>query len=40
MKMIKYLTVISILTAVVFIPNGFAQDSPKSIKVDGVVNDI
>ena len=40
MKMIKYLTVISILTAVVFIANGFAQDSPKSIKVDGAVNDI
>ncbi|RKU13179.1 hypothetical protein C6501_09630 [Candidatus Poribacteria bacterium] len=40
MKITKYLTFILILTTVMFLANGFAEDSPKSIKVDGTVNDI
>ncbi len=40
MKMTKYLTFILLTTVAIFIANGFAEDSPKSIKVDGTVNDL
>ena len=40
MKIMRYFTFIFLLTAVALLPNGFAQDSSKPIKVEGRVNDI
>ena len=40
MKMIKCLTLILFITTAMFVENGSAQNSPKSIKVDGTVNDL
>ncbi|MXZ01537.1 hypothetical protein F4Y93_13185 [Candidatus Poribacteria bacterium] len=40
MKVIKCLTLILVITTAMFVANGSAQNSLKSIKVDGAVNDL
>ena len=40
MKLIRTVMFIVLLTPVMFLANSFAQDSPISIKADGIVNDI